>query len=1633
MSLASCTTKHGSKLDMAELRAMAEVYQNDPDVPMDAEAAMIQAVRDKIDLLNAERAQVIQIVKDKAIAAGVFKGPVALEPTPAPAPAARPAGKPLSEMSLDELEQERGAVENELEFAEPIDATRLKSRLSRIENAMLVKEMAEASQAGTRMTDKEADAEAAAGDEEYVEPARFGKGETGTFADDVTPEPYERTAGRDSPDLLALLRTKPSLKRVLRDIRNYGSAMYGPLTHEIATLMGFDGIRIEFSDTEKINAAGKRVGGEYDPRTNTVTIYRGGANEHIIMHEVVHAITSHRIEQARALVEEARTNAKRRFTEQEEHLMDAYTRLADLRIEAAAEAGRRKIDTTQIYGLKLGPDGVAEFVAEAMTNPDFQDYLRSVRSEQKPLAPSLWKQFVQFMKSLLNLKGPELESVLARVLETVPEVVATRQEADRISTRVLEHTANNVVGAFVPSPRAATSTLAEFARKHWFKDKMVKGGFSLKAGLQSVQTSRGRSQEHPWFAKIVDMASAMAQRKQEVMTDFDEAIAPYVASQRPTNYFTGEISEEGKLANDMLAATGNFFSEGMPGDLLKEMTKLARSYFDNTSALYTIDAISGNPKLAKAIEDRVLLSKRQFEEGVFITNDQRTVKFPDNFTSEQKDAAYNAYRSAMMSMADAHLQKLVSAEIQATEMEKGDERALTKFYKGDTYESMKRMRALYAGMYKRMSQLDLSKPKTEQMDPMFVDKLDRIGKNLHGLVRGEVIPQSAEFKMIAEAFDVAPAELEKIVEPLIASTKATGAAKNSHAATMQNDIIGAAQPARVKEAKVYTAVKELLGMYIPFRRDGEWTMALKLIDKDGNDLIGSIRLPDGTVKQSGSILDVWQGDSLTAMEEAHEEMMAELVAVGNEIEVDVAVLDGEGRRQFDETGNLVSRKQKATLAWTRPEQTNSGRSVAMKISPMQMLTTLETIGIQVTPSMRERIIVGTTNQEASIRGRLQREFTRGYSTDYNKVMADYLGSVASSVAINEYSHRLQEMTSKLNDGWNWTTDREKALLAKEAEVEAATDPMRKAFLQKELNGMSADRRRIQTARPIMASIKQEAVDFVEYVLGQNELEERNSLVNKTRGAVTIIQLGATLASALTNLSSLPLNTFSFLTTYSSDRDYGGGFGASKASDALIRAGRALGGVLKNTAEPIWNWTNKSAFVAEHYYREKIDRAVKLGDENALVDGYKLAHWEFMRKAAADGILGAQKYNELLSLRKRSQFGPRMSKAISHYMALFTATEEYNRSVTALASFELFYQEALDGGMDKDAAFDRAYDKTVQAVYATQGEYNQINRPKLFRSDVGALVFLYKTYVVTTLELLANLPPKGRAMFLGTLYTMSGAGGLPMWEELMVVMDFTAQKTGLGLGITKGNAERAFAEFANDVGEMVGIEKMDHIMLRGLMDTYFTGGIDVGSRAGLQVGVPGLGMLRAGADFYEELGRTTGAIGGAVEGTSKALGKLAKGDIEGATRAVPITLIKNISESIAYAKYGAVMNKRGQVVLQNPTALDIAARSLGFYPAEFKWANDLVRREEYTRAFAKELKNGFTEQYREAAVLNDAAAKREVVDMVREHNENFRGTALEIMDFQTSAERAGKEAKLSLRERAQKTLPKPQQRDSQLPE
>jgi hypothetical protein len=192
------------------------------------------------------------------------------------------------------------------------------------------------------------------------------------------------------------------------------------------------------------------------------------------------------------------------------------------------------------------------------------------------------------------------------------------------------------------------------------------------------------------------------------------------------------------------------------------------------------------------------------------------------------------------------------------------------------------------------------------------------------------------------------------------------------------------------------------------------------------------------------------------------------------------------------------------------------------------------------------------------------------------------------------------------------------------------------------------------------------------------------------------------------------------------------------------------------------------------------------------------------------------------------------------------------------------------------------------------------------------------------------------------------------------------------------------------------------------------------------------MLRAGAQFDEELKRAFGAFGGALDAAGKSVGKLAAGDLEGLANNVPITAVKNIAGAVSYAQYGDVLNKRGQVVIEDPGMVDIFARAVGFYPEQFMRVNEQVRREEYTRAFVKEVKNKFTEKYRRAAIANDYTEMRELEAAVREHNIQFRGTALAFGDtFTSNLKRAAAEAKLPLAERYKKSLPKTQQEDAVL--
>ena len=121
--------------------------------------------------------------------------------------------------------------------------------------------------------------------------------------------------------------------------------------------------------------------GEYDPTTNTILLdSKMGLNAHVVLHEMTHAATSHIID-----------NPSHPVTKQLTKLFDAI---------------KNKLDTA--YGAK----DLHEFVAEAFSNPEFQQKLGMLTPEGERI--SAWQKFTNivgnFVRRLMGMEPRNIES-----------------------------------------------------------------------------------------------------------------------------------------------------------------------------------------------------------------------------------------------------------------------------------------------------------------------------------------------------------------------------------------------------------------------------------------------------------------------------------------------------------------------------------------------------------------------------------------------------------------------------------------------------------------------------------------------------------------------------------------------------------------------------------------------------------------------------------------------------------------------------------------------------------------------------------------------------------------------------------------------------------------------------------------------------------------------------------------------------------------------------------------------------------------------------------------------------------------------------------------------------------------------
>ena len=139
-------------------------------------------------------------------------------------------------------------------------------------------------------------------------------------------------------------------------------------------------------------------------------------------------------------------------------------------------------------------------------------------------------------------------------------------------------------------------------------------------------------------------------------------------------------------------------------------------------------------------------------------------------------------------------------------------------------------------------------------------------------------------------------------------------------------------------------------------------------------------------------------------------------------------------------------------------------------------------------------------------------------------------------------------------------------------------------------------------------------------------------------------------------------------------------------------------------------------------------------------------------------------------------GKRVNFALGY---MFQNAERFNREITALAAFRLEYNRSKN--------YDKAIQAANDAVVETQGDYSDMNAPRVFKHPAAKVLLMFKKFLQMMLYLYGrnlqivmnrnNFTPEERALarnrlagLLGTSAAMSGVVGMPFYWMVEFVMN-----------------------------------------------------------------------------------------------------------------------------------------------------------------------------------------------------------------------------------------------------------------------
>lgn len=463
-------------------------------------------------------------------------------------------------------------------------------------------------------------------------------------------------------------------------------------------------------------------------------------------------------------------------------------------------------------------------------------------------------------------------------------------------------------------------------------------------------------------------------------------------------------------------------------------------------------------------------------------------------------------------------------------------------------------------------------------------------------------------------------------------------------------------------------------------------------------------------------------------------------------------------------------------------------------------------------------------------------------------------------------------------------------------------------------------------------LKDMAVKLSDYV--RNPQEEAQQI----RGMLFAQYIGGSIASAMVNMTQPFAVTMPYLSQY-------GGIAKSAA-----RMKQAVADVIKKTTGDA-----------------NLDAALKHAEAEGIVAPQEVH--QLLAQARGQGALKAGDGTRLGDARAMA--GNVASKVMVAWGKPFSLAEQFNRRVTFIAA----YRTAVEQGIPHPAKF------AEQAIADTQFVYNKGNKPQWARGAVGGVVFTFKQYSISYVELLHRMAtqggPEGKkaALFaLAMLFLMSGAGGVPFMSDAEDVVDGIMQR--LGYSFSTKQARRQFLIDTLGAGAAEFVE-------RGVSGVPGVP-IDVAGRLGMGNLIPGTGLLVKKQDHTKDVTELLGPAADLVQRGYQGAGMVLDGKpVQGVVGMLP-KAAENVRKGLEVMVEGQYKDAKGRKVM-DATPTEGLVKMLGFQPAAVAQESERAFTTQTMVSQNRMVKQDFAADMAQAVYEKDAAAQQAVRDEVREWN------------------------------------------------